>query len=64
MSKGKYSPFAEMILELIAITPSYKYENGMKNISVCYIEKREIGPYSIASPRWCPNRDKKRQGEV
>lgn len=41
-----------------------RYENGMKNISVCYIEKREIRPYSIASPRWCPNRDKKRQGEV
>ena len=37
MSKGKYSPFAEMILELIAITPSYKYENGMKKITDIFI---------------------------
>ena len=35
--KGKFTPFAEMILELIAVTPAYKYENGMERIKDMFI---------------------------
>ena len=39
-------------------------EAGLKDFSVCLTEKREVGPQRTTSPKWCPKRDKKRQGEV
>lgn len=41
-----------------------RFVNSMENLTICLAEKREIGPYKITSPKWCPKRDKKRQGEV
>ena len=41
-----------------------KREEGIKDMKVCTNEKREIKYSIVVSPRWCPLRDKKRQGEL
>ena len=41
-----------------------RHEKGVKDMRVCIADKREIASNVTKSPKWCPKRDKKRQGEV
>lgn len=54
-------PLCKLCKSMVSIK---RCERDKCDIAVCLSEKREIGPHRITSPKWCPKRDKKRQGEV